>query len=537
MAVPQKHQRLMELIGLVRDGGLDDSQTRELETILENDPNALQYYVESIDLAAMLHRQQGMTDSGRDTEHPQSVMSASVTRQTRGWWAVAGWSTALCASLAVGVLLGGKLLSVDQPPGIDRGSIAGQPDESEIATLSFANDCRWGSDDQPRHEGQRLKAETLHLAQGVAVVQFDSDVRLVIEGPTQLELASVDRAMLRYGTAVFSGEGDLDRFTLETPFSKIQDEGTEFAVSVNRSGEVAEVHVFDGRVTCVPPEQKKTSAIDDPFIQIGAGDARRITETGSVETIQLASNRFVRAPVAQSEPAQALLVTESFAYDTESLIGQSGGTGWLQPWTQELQSPDAPEPTLRTAESVQWPGREKNGDGSLLIASNAGLSRMLQHPIDMNRDAAYYLSFLVRKLDNPEETNAGGWAYFTLRNSEDRAGKISFGPITQRGPPRIAHDGRIANAVSRIRENVVYLFVCKILARQDKDDSVQVRIYGDHETVDLVEPSTWNVTTRPIRSDSILDTFRVSTKNSVPILFDELLIGKTWGSVTSPYSD
>ena len=526
----------MELIGLVRDGGLDDLQTSELETILENDSAALQYYVESIDVTAMLHRQQGITD--RDNDQTLSVAPASPAPPTRGWWPVACWSTALCASLAVGIFLGGKLLRVDDSADSNRSAVTADviESENEIATLSFAAGCRWESDDQPRFEGQRLKAETLHLAKGVAVVQFDSDVRLVLEGPTQLELAGVDRAMLRYGKAVFSGDGDLDRFTLETPFSKIRDEGTEFAVSVDESGEVGEVHVFDGRVTCVPPEQK-TSDDGDQLIQIDAGDARRISGTGSVEPIRLATTRFVRDPVVQSEPSDSLLAFESFAYGTESLVGQNGGTGWLKPWKQEMRFPTAPDPTLRTDESLKWPGTQTLDDGSLTISRSAGLSRMLQNPIRMNRDAAYYLSFLVRRLGRPAKSKADGWAYFTLRNSQDKAGKISFGPITHRGPPRIAHDGRVANAVSPLRENVVYLFVCKILARQNKDDLVQVRIYGDHETVDFVEPSTWNVTTRPVRSDSVLDTFRVSTKNTVPLQFDELRIGKTWASVTSPYSD
>ena len=536
MVLPKEHQRLMELIGLVRDGGLEDSQTSELAAILENDPDALRYYVESIDVTSMLHRQQGIVDFGSDEDQSRSVTPVSETRPNRKFFPIVFWTTALCASLAVGVLLGWKLLTIEDPVGFKRRSVAVHPDHSEIATLSFAADCRWDAADQSRFEGQRLTPETLRLADGIAVVQFDSDVRLVLEGPTQLELVSVDRAMLRHGKAVFSGEGDLDRFTLETPFSKIQDEGTEFAVSVDQSGEVAEVHVFDGRVTCAPPEQKMSDA-GGQLIQLDAGDARRISESGSIETIKLALNQFIRDPIVQSEPSNSLLAVETFNYDTESLIGQSGGTGWHQPWERKMQPQTGPEPTLRINQSLQWPSGNQRDDGSLVIDGNAGLSRMLRDPIYMDRDAAYYLSFLVRKLDKEDETNAGGWAYFTLRHSQDKTGKISFGPTTHRGPPRIVHDGRVANAVSPLRENVVYLFVCKILARQSKNDLVQVRIYGDHETVESVEPSTWNVSTRPVRSDSVLDTFRVSTKNTVPIQFDELRIGRTWASVTFPYSD
>ncbi len=538
MERPQEHQRLMELIGLVRDGGLDDSQTSELEHILENDPAALQYYVEAIDVTSMLHRQQGMIDADQDTSQPSVVMPSSVMPVNRGWWPIVYWSAAICASLAVGVLLGGQWFQVDDPANSIRNAVTTQVghSESEIATLSFAAGCRWDLDDQPRYEGQRLRAETLRLEEGVAVVQFDSDVRLVLEGPSELELASVDHAMLRHGKVVFSGEGDLDHFTLETPFSKIQDEGTEFAVSVDRSGATGEVHVFDGRVICEPSGQKLNGS-GDQLIHIHAGDARRISQTGATETIELASNRFIRQPAVQSEPANSIRVVEHFDYDTGPLAGSNGGRGWLQGWKQAERSKMESDAPVRIGESLVWPHQDKSPiGGSITINGSANLGRMLQDPIHMNRDAAYYISFLVRRDSVPEGADSNGWAYFTLRNAQESFGKISIGPVTQRGKPRIIHNGRVANATSPLREKVVYLFVCKILARQEKDDLIDVRIYGDHETVDSVEPSIWNISSRPIRNDSVLNEFRVSTKNMAPIQFDELRIGKTWASVTAAYS-
>jgi len=539
MELPQEHKRLMELIGLVRDGGLDDSQTSELERILENDPDALTYYVESIDVTTMLYRQQGIVDVEQESAQSPSVIPASVTRPSQRRWPVAYWSAALAASLAVGVLLGGKLFQANDP------SPTHSPDtaqvvhrHSEIATLSVAAGCRWDSDEAPRYEGQRLKAETLHLKEGVAVVQFDSDVRLVLEGPSHLELASVDRAMLRHGKVVFSGEGDLDRFTLETPFSNFQDEGTEYAVSVDRSGKVGEVHVFDGRVICAPSPEASSS--DNAVVHIDAGDARRISGTGSVETIELASNQFVREPVTQSEPVDSLLVAETFEYDTKTdtrtLEGLDGGTGWQMPWKQVQLSRLTPGATLGIDDSFGWPGRSKPAGGCMTVTGDASLGRVLQNPIYMNQDAAYYLSFLVRTQAMPQDAQSGGWAYFTLRNLDDKAGKISLSPISHRGTPRIVHDGRVANVAGALRENTVYLFVCKILARQSTDDQVTLRIYADHETVDSVEPSIWSVTARPVRNDSVLNEFRLSARNAKPIQFDKLRIGKTWASVMAPYT-
>ncbi len=534
MEISREHERLLELIGLVRDGGLDDSQTAELEAILESDPEALAYYVESIDVTSMLYRQQGIVIDDQVADDSLAITPASVVSGRRSLWPTAYWAVAIGASLLIGVLAGRILLPAGDSSMQAQVAAPAETDR-EIATLSFATGCRWESDDQSRYEGQRLTPETLRLVDGVAVVEFDCDVRLVLEGPAQLELASVDHAMLRHGKVVFSGEGDLERFTLETPFSKILDEGTEYAVSVDRSGEVSEVHVFDGRVICEPSKQNSSGSTNQ-LIQIDAGNARRFLGRSSIEPIELSTSRFVREPVLQKELADSTVTVESFAYDTKSLAGQNGGNGWQQPWTHASRYGKNPGAALRTGESLVWPGRnEKPIGGSLMIHGDAGLQRLLEEPIRMDRDVAYYLSFLARRHSVPQGTGSNGWTYLTLRNSQSKVGHVSIGPITQPGAPRIVHDGRVANATSALREDVVYLFVCKILAGQDQDDQVQVRIYGDHEAVDSVEPSIWNITTRPIRSDSVLNELRLSAKNSPPLQLDELRMGKTWSSVTSEY--
>lgn len=252
MKFPQEHERLMELIGLLRDGGLDQDLTTELEAILENDPVALAYYVESVDVISMLHRQQGLVLDHDRLDHEDGLTHVVLVQRIS--FSAMAWLMAPCASLMVGVFLGSRLLpnnDVIRRDSIDASLVSGSG-TPEIATLISAAGCRRETPLESRYEGQRLTSESLRLVDGVAVVHFDCDVSLTLEGPAQLDLASFDRAILQRGKVVFRGDGDLDQFTLETPFSKIQDEGTEYAVSVDLRGQVEEIHVFDGRVIRSP---------------------------------------------------------------------------------------------------------------------------------------------------------------------------------------------------------------------------------------------------------------------------------------------
>jgi len=538
--LPQQHERLMELIGHVRDGDLDAARTQELEAILAADPAALAYYVEAIDVMSMLHRQQGVTTEPEGSEAATAPATGPAEPSTRlSQWSVAGWAAALCASLAVGILLGGKLL----PSGSSLTTSSNEQTAlvnlqgSEIATLSFASGCRWENGDRIRFEGQRLANETMRLEEGVAVVRLDSDVRLVLEGPLHLDLVSVDQAVLRYGNVVFRGNGELDRFTLQTPFSKITDEGTEYAVSVDRAGNAAEIHVFDGRAICESSESQLANGTRES-IEIDAGDARRFLDSGSSETIELATSRFIREPVLPRESPGTLLANETFAYDVESPDGKKGGIGWAKPWKAGNGTKTSSNAILRPSKSLAWPGVEvDSGSGSLLVQGNTNLSRIMKQPIRMDQDAAWYLSFLVRKSASAGNAKPGGWGYLTLRNSETKVGHISIGTVTRAGTPRVTHDGRVMTSTDALREDTVYLFVCKILAQSEKADQISIRIYADQDDVDTVEPTAWNITTRPVDSDSVLNELKFSAKNSPPTQFDAIRIGKSWSSVTASYSD
>ncbi|TWU55555.1 FecR family protein [Rubripirellula reticaptiva] len=511
---PERNDRLKKLVGRLCDDQLAADEIQELESLLSNNPVAVQYYVESVDLHTRLHRRQGVR-AAETKVTPLSMLS----HQDR-WRALLWIATAACISLVVGAAMGTRFSDSRQ---VAASGIASQ----EIATLSSASGCRWSDHGGARYEGQRLSSGTLELDAGIAMVRFDSDVTLTIEGPAKLDLVSVNRASLRVGKAVFSGMTDLDSFTLETPYSTILDEGTEYAVSVNSAGDVTEVHVFDGRVQCDFKDGNQST------IQVDAGQARRFASRGSDISIPFSASGFARNPKPVPVPKQDVILSESFAYET---LGdhRSGGKGWASDWQPTSVNNSVPLDRLIAADSISWPGRMNQPDGGCLqLSGNVSLGRMMKQPIRMDRNAAYYLSFLVRKSRTSEVETSRGWGFLTLRNPQGN--KIAIGPLSQRGTPKLIHNGRTANASTALDFDTTYLFVAKVLAQKQRPDQVLVQVYRSNDTVDAVEPLTWTLATQPIYDDSIFDQIRVVSRSSETVQIDEIRVGKTWGLVTADY--
>ena len=75
------------------------------------------------------------------------------------------------------------------------------PASDFIATLIFADTCRWADASLPLVEGQRLAKGELHLVEGLAMVRFDGGATAVLSGDVRLELESRGSVPSRLSTA------------------------------------------------------------------------------------------------------------------------------------------------------------------------------------------------------------------------------------------------------------------------------------------------------------------------------------------------
>ncbi len=118
---------------------------------------------------------------------------------------------------------------------------------STVAQLVRTAGCRWA--DLDSEHGDRLAiGQSLHLASGVAEIQFDVGVKVVLQAPAAFRIESAKSARLDRGklTAAVTREA-AHGFRIDTPEAVYVDQGTQFGVEVSPGGS-SRACVFKGRV-------------------------------------------------------------------------------------------------------------------------------------------------------------------------------------------------------------------------------------------------------------------------------------------------
>src|SRR5262249_33622941 len=75
--------------------------------------------------------------------------------------------------------------------------------------------------------------------------------RVTLEGPAVLRIADENAAALDLGKAVTRVDNSAFRFEIDTPFAKVREQSTEFAVAVAKEG-ATDVHVLQGKAEVLP---------------------------------------------------------------------------------------------------------------------------------------------------------------------------------------------------------------------------------------------------------------------------------------------
>ncbi len=267
-----------ELIAAHLDGALDPAQRAKLTAWLRAEAEHLRQFTEAVRFEQQLREavqarelRTGAAAFFAGESIPEEVAPAPVNRW-RGLALAAG--VAVIATLAAWFL---------QPrtsiPGASVGWLA------EVTTSRGAV----APGDAPWRTGQRLPPGRVALSAGAMELTLLNGVRLVLEGPGELELLTPMRVVLRSGQAVVRVPGGAKGFRLETAGAQIVDLGTEFGVKCGPGG-VTEVFVFDGEVVA----SSATDSAGFPH-QLKAGMAARFSPGQPQPTsIAYRPERFVR---------------------------------------------------------------------------------------------------------------------------------------------------------------------------------------------------------------------------------------------------
>jgi hypothetical protein len=500
-------EELDDLLRRLSDGPLPPEDVARLNELLHGNPEACERYLHHAALDAHLRY-----ELGARPPLPNVVPTPRPRRTPRPLLRFAAGLTLLASSMWR-----------------SERSTAGS-----VATLLFADDCQW---DEPMVEGQRLSAGPLRLRRGLAVLRFDGGAAVVLEAPSELRIVSRVFAWLDSGRLTVRAPKEAAGFTVRAPASDVVDLGTEFAVVVERGG-ATEVHVLEGEVSYA-----KAGAPQDTAELLSHGKAVRFdgAQAPAPRAVPLNAPRFSdllsRARLGPRE--DLLLAHESFDYPVGRLPLEraAGGKGWVGTWgvSPGVKFPPGVNGDLSIASAklqVAWP--IQGGRGPMLEggADYQSRRRVLARPVRLDEDGVYFVSVLSRW----EAPSTAGQRLpsvrMVLRSSADFDGDHVMFNLPIHGQPQLdLRAGAIFTSERSVALGRTQLWVGKIVARKQGEDEIFFRIYGEGEPLDPMEPGTWSVRSRDIRSDAKLDLLLLTKLEGGTCWWDEVRVGKSWRAV------
>ena len=156
----------------------------------------------------------------------------------------------------------------------------------KIATLDEVAGAQWVGSSQLLNKGDNLYSnDHFSLAGGLVEITTENDVNLIIEGPAEFAFTKDCDLKLERGKVYSDVPAKGIGFTVLTGTSRITDLGTVFCVQANGS-ESTETYVLKGRVALQggSTSQKKI---------VVAGQGRSVKTDGTITEIPVSSNYFV----------------------------------------------------------------------------------------------------------------------------------------------------------------------------------------------------------------------------------------------------
>jgi ferric-dicitrate binding protein FerR (iron transport regulator) len=328
-----------ELIDDYLDGLLDEAGMQELENHLRADGSARDYFVRYARLhtdlclearaqeaaSRALERLEQLTASNEDrgskasgvSNDPGTGASSRPARLRRLYSAFPTRRLAIAAGLLIAVVAGGFLART----WVGHGRA---DEELAVAWLVNAQDCTWSD---PGLTGNLQAGATLKIERGLAEFQFQCGARIILEGPSEVQLLSSRSARLVSGKLTARVPAEAVGFEVLSPHGKVVDLGTEFGVRSNNG--VTEIYVFKGQVEALASgvsNDPGTGALTRPA-RLLEHQAAQMT-SGTIRPIEptAADSQFVRTIVAPPVIVPRTLQL-SFKQSIEATIRDRDGVG------------------------------------------------------------------------------------------------------------------------------------------------------------------------------------------------------------------
>jgi hypothetical protein len=405
-----------------------------------------------------------------------------------------------------------------------------------VATLLRTEDAVWSG--QLPTEGGRLNTGGVRLRSGRAILRLDGGAELLLVGSVDLRLDDGGTMTLFSGEVRARVPDGATGFTVHTPGGKVVDLGTEFIANVTHDGKT-EVNVLKGEVE-VPDAVGVVHRLTD-------GDGLALDRQGMTRRLTALRTDTAWHSWTREEkdtPREGrLFLRETFDYplgdgDPAAL---NGGKGWAGPWAI-LQGKHAGQP---------WSGKMHQMEVAKSEGRNSWVSpvgktrcqRLMAQPLSLKEDAVRYVSLSWFEPSLPySNRQAGFWPLANIMI--DLRGPEGSEP-GQRVGLRVNHlmqptiesgAGQGFDSRVRVMEGRRLLMVGKILSREKGEDEVSLRVFDADEPPGLMEPKTWDVVTRGLRLDAVLDRVVLESIGPKPRSIEEIRIGANWHDVVAGWN-
>lgn len=266
MKIAYPSREFDEAVAALCHDSASDGQMRWLNELLRHHAAARDEYILRLELHSRLASEpdlfvlagQEATEALR-ARHGIAPLPNVISLQSprRTWDRKRTWGVALAASFA---LLAAGGWGVQHWGSAERKGTT----SNAVAMLNRLVDARWSQRGEIPRLGAPLEPGWLRLKSGLVQIVFYSGARVVIEGPTELQLISPGEASCRLGRLTAEVPPQATGFRIRTPQMDVTDLGTSFGLDVKSRR--AELHVFKGSVELEPaPKGMKQD------VQEGAG--------------------------------------------------------------------------------------------------------------------------------------------------------------------------------------------------------------------------------------------------------------------------
>lgn len=232
-----------DAVAAVCHDAASDEQVRALNELLRSDAAARDEYILRLELHSRLASEPDLFALTNENEAALGANILPPQARPRATARKLTWVVALAACVAI-LAVGWWGLRPTQP--IERQGTTSKA----VAMLDRAVDAQWNQSGEAPRLGAPLEPGWLRLKSGLVQIVFYSGARVVIEGPTELQLISPSDASCRSGRLTADVPPQARGFRIRTPQMNVTDVGTVFGLDVRERR--TELHVFKGNVDFEP---------------------------------------------------------------------------------------------------------------------------------------------------------------------------------------------------------------------------------------------------------------------------------------------